>query len=287
VANKQIYILNEQMEPVPVGVAGQLYIGGDGLARGYLHRPELTAERFVDTPWGGRVYKTGDLARYQRDGQIEFIGRADHQVKIRGFRIELGEVEAQLRRHGQVREAVVVAREEAGEKRLVGYVAAAESVSASDLKEHVRTRLPEYMVPSAIVILDKLPLTPNGKVDRKALPAPDASTFQSETMFVVPRTPTEIVLAEIWCKLLGLPRVGIHDNYFKLGGHSLLAIRVISRIREAFQIDFPMGGIFEAPTIVALAEMIERQLILEIEQLSDSEAAALAATQPTYDWREN
>ena len=276
--NKQVYILDEQMEPVPVGVVGELYMGGDGLARGYLGREELTRERFIISPWGGRIYKTGDLARYQGDGQIDFLGRSDHQVKIRGFRIELGEVEGQLRQHGAVREAVVVAREDGGEKRLVGYVVLEGDVTGSELKDYVRQRLPDYMVPSAIVILEKLPLTPNGKVDRKALPAPEVFASEGDGAFVAPGTPTEIALAEIWCKLLNVSRVGIHDNYFKLGGHSLLAIRVVSRIREAFQVDLPISSIFEAPTIAGLAEAIERQLISEIEQLSDSEAAALAET---------
>jgi len=254
-------------------VAGQLYIGGEGLARGYLQRPELTSERFIQPPWGGRVYRTGDMARYQWDGNIEFIGRADHQVKIRGFRIELGEVEAQLRQHAGVRDAVVVAREECGEKRLVGYVAGGEGVN--DLKEHLKKRLPEYMVPSAIVVLKDLPLTPNGKVDRKALPAPDAAALETE-QFIAPRTQTERILAEIWCKLLNLQRVGVNDNYFKLGGHSLMAIRVVSRMREAFQIELSLSSIFEAPTVAELAGMIERQLIAEIEQLSETEAVTLA-----------
>jgi amino acid adenylation domain-containing protein len=270
--NKQVYILDEQMEAVPVGVAGQLYIGGEGLARGYLQRPELTSERFIPSRWG-RVYRTGDLARYQWDGDIQYIGRADHQVKIRGFRIELGEVEAQLRQNGAVREAVVVAREEGGEKRLVGYVVGEASVN--ELKEHLKKRLPEYMVPSAIVLLEQLPLTPNGKVDRKALPAPDAAALET-AQFIAPRTQTERILAEIWCKLLNLQRVGVNDNYFRLGGHSLMAIRVVSRMREAFKIELSLSSIFEAPTVAELAGMIERQLVAEIEQLSETEAVTLA-----------
>jgi acyl-coenzyme A synthetase/AMP-(fatty) acid ligase len=188
-ANKQVYILDEQMEPVPVGVVGQLYIGGDGLARGYLGREELTRERFLSSRWGTRVYRTGDLGRYLGDGQIDFLGRVDHQVKIRGFRIELGEIEGQLRQHGAVREAVVVAREEGGEKRLVGYVVLEREVAAGELKDHVRKRLPDYMVPSALVVLEKLPLTPNGKVDRKALPAPEVSDVESDGAFVAPAQP--------------------------------------------------------------------------------------------------
>jgi hypothetical protein len=188
----------------------------------------------------------------------------------------LGEVETQLRGHRGVREAVVVAREDHGEKRLVGYVAGEKDLSMGELKEHLKKRLPDYMVPSALVLLDKLPLTPNGKVDRKALPAPDPAAVQTEE-FVAPRSQSERILAEIWCKLLNLPRVGVYDNYFRLGGHSLLAIRVISRIREAFQIELPMSSIFEAPTVAELAETIEHQLIAEIEELSESEAATLAA----------
>jgi len=272
--NKQVYILDEQMEPVPVGVAGQLYIGGEGLARGYLQRPELTSERFIQTPWGGRVYRTGDMARYQWDGNIEFIGRADHQVKIRGFRIELGEVEAQLRQHPGVREAVVVAREDGGEKRLVGYVAGEAGVN--DLKEHLKKRLPEYMVPSAIVVLKDLPLTPNGKVDRKALPAPEPVTVATD--FAAPQTDLEHLLAGIWTEVLGVQRVGIHDNFFELGGHSLMVTKLISRVRDGIQVELPMASVFESPTIAELALLIEDILIREIDGLSDEEAQGLDQT---------
>jgi amino acid adenylation domain-containing protein len=270
-ANKQVYILDEQMEPVPVGVVGQLYIGGDGLARGYLNRPELTAERFISNPWSGRVYKTGDLARYQGDGQIEFLGRADHQVKIRGFRIELGEVEAQLRTHAQVREAVVVAREDGGEKRLVGYVVADANVTANELKDHVRKRLPEYMVPSAVVLLEKLPLTPNGKVDRNALPAPEASSAENRE-FVAPQTDIEQLLAEIWSEVLGVKAISIHDNFFELGGHSLMVTKLISRLRGSIQVELPMASVFEAPTIAELALVVEDILIQEMDGTGDDQA---------------
>jgi acyl carrier protein len=272
--NKQVYILDEQMEPVPVGVVGQLYIGGEGLARGYLQRPELTTERFIQNPWGSRMYRTGDLARYQWDGNIEFIGRADHQVKIRGFRIELGEVEAQLRQHRGVRDAVVVAREEGGEKRLVGYVVGEAGVN--ELKEHLKKRLPDYMVPSAMVLLDKLPLTPNGKVDRKALPAPDPTA--GDTDFAAPHTDLEHLLAGIWCEVLNLQRVGIHDNFFELGGHSLMVTKLISRVRDGIQVELPMASVFEAPTIGQLALLIEDILIREIDGLSDDEAQKLEQT---------
>jgi amino acid adenylation domain-containing protein len=276
-SNKQVYILDEQMEPVPVGVVGQLYIGGEGLARGYLHRPELTEQRFVGNRWARRVYKTGDLARYQWDGNIEFIGRADHQVKIRGFRIELGEVETQLRGHEKVREAVVVAREENGEKRLVGYVVGEGELSLSELKEHLKKRLPDYMVPSALVLLEKLPLTPNGKVDRKALPAPDPAAVQTEA-FVAPESDLEQLLAGIWCEVLGLTRVGIHDNFFELGGHSLMITKLISRVRDGIQVELPMASVFEAPTIAELALLVEDLLIQEIDGLTDEEAAKLDQT---------
>jgi amino acid adenylation domain-containing protein len=272
-ANKQTYILDEQMEPVPVGVVGQLYIGGDGLARGYLKRPELTAERFVPSPWG-RVYKTGDLARYRADGNIEFIGRADHQVKIRGFRIELGEIETQLRQHPQVREAVVMAREEAGEKRLVAYVGADSGLSANELKEHLKKRLPDYMVPAAVVILDKLPLTPNGKVDRKALPAPGDGAAPAAD-YAAPQSDLEQLLANIWCEILGLKRVGIHDNFFELGGHSLMVTKLVSRVRDGIQVELPMASVFEAPTIAELALVIEDVLIQEISGLDDAEIQEL------------
>jgi acyl carrier protein len=262
------------MEPVPVGVAGQLYIGGEGLARGYLQRPELTSERFIRTPWGGRVYRTGDMARYQGDGNIEYIGRADHQVKIRGFRIELGEVEAQLRQHPGVREAVVVAREDGGEKRLVGYVAGEAAVN--DLKEHLKKRLPEYMVPSAIVLLKDLPLTPNGKVDRKALPTPEPVAVTTD--FAAPQTDLENLLAGIWAEVLGVQRVGIHDNFFELGGHSLMVTKLISRVRDGIQVELPMASVFESPTIAELALLIEDILIREIDGLSDEEAQGLDQT---------
>jgi amino acid adenylation domain-containing protein len=276
-SNKQVYILDEQMEPVPVGVVGQLYIGGEGLGRGYLHRKELTEQRFVENRWARRVYKTGDLARYQWDGNIEFIGRADHQVKIRGFRIELGEVETQLRGHEKVREAVVVAREENGEKRLVGYVVGEGDLSLSELKEHLKKRLPDYMVPSALVPLEKLPLTPNGKVDRKALPAPDPAAVQTEA-FVAPESDLEQLLAGIWCEVLGLTRVGIHDNFFELGGHSLMITKLISRVRDGIQVELPMASVFEAPTIAELALLVEDLLIQEIDGLTDEEAAKLDQT---------
>jgi acyl-coenzyme A synthetase/AMP-(fatty) acid ligase len=240
-ANTTVYVLDPRREPVPVGVAGELYIGGAGVARGYLRRPELTAERFVANPFGeGRLYRTGDLCRWLPDGRLEFLGRVDHQVKIRGHRIELGEVEHALREAAGLREVVVVARPAAagqpGGDRLVAYLAGA-APPAGELRRLMRERLPEPLVPSAFVVLDGLPLTPNGKIDRKALPAPEdapgaaGDPAEEEVPHVVePRTPTEQAIAEIWRELLGVKRVSIYDNFFDLGGHSLLSPQVMHRI---------------------------------------------------------
>jgi natural product biosynthesis luciferase-like monooxygenase protein/amino acid adenylation domain-containing protein len=257
--NTQVYVLDGLLEPLPVGVLGELYIGGAGVARGYLGRPSLTAERFVSSPFGEgeRLYRTGDLGRWRPDGELEYLGRTDHQVKVRGYRIELGEIEAALCAHPSVWQAVVVAREDApGEKRLVGYVVGAEGVApeAGELRGHVQRSLPDYMVPSAFVALDALPLTPNGKVDRKALPAPEGRPEIDE--YVAPRTPVEEVLAGIWCEVLRLDRVGVHDNFFELGGHSLLAMRMIVRVGNAFEVDLPLRAWFEAPTVCELAERV-------------------------------
>ncbi|MGC0779176.1 MAG: amino acid adenylation domain-containing protein, partial [Candidatus Acidiferrum sp.] len=231
-----------------------------GLARGYLNRPELTAEKFIPDPFSAepaaRMYKTGDLARYRPDGNIEFLGRADHQVKVRGFRIELGEIEAVLGQHPAVREAVVLAREDApGEKRLVAYVVAEST--ADELRRFLKDKLPDHMVPAVFVLLDTLPLLSNGKIDRRALPAPDRTRPELDNTFVAPRTPTEELLAQIWAQLLDLERVGVHDNFFDLGGHSLLATQAVSRMREAFQVEIPLRRLFEVPTVAGLAESIE------------------------------
>ncbi|MGB7498148.1 MAG: amino acid adenylation domain-containing protein, partial [Candidatus Acidiferrum sp.] len=229
-------------------------------ARGYLNRPELTAEKFIPDPFssepGARMYKTGDLARYLPDGNIEFLGRADHQVKIRGFRIELGEIEAALGQHSAVQKAVVLAREYApGEKRLVAYVVAEST--AEELRRFLKDKLPDHMVPAVFVLLDAFPLLSNGKIDRRALPAPERSRPELDKAFVSPRTPTEELVAEIWAQLLDLERVGVHDNFFDLGGHSLLATQAVSRIREAFQVEIPLRRLFEVPTVAGLAESIE------------------------------
>ncbi|HEX9935824.1 MAG TPA: amino acid adenylation domain-containing protein, partial [Longimicrobium sp.] len=265
VEGARAYVLDAWGQPVPAGVPGELHVGGAGVARGYLGRPGLTAERFVPDPFGGeaggRLYRTGDRARWRADGELEFLGRTDAQVKIRGIRIEPGEVERRLLEHPGVREAVVVAREApsgvAGDRRLVGYVVAAagEAVSPAALREHLRARLPEHMVPSAIVELESLPLTPSGKLDRKALPAPEHGTGEAE--YVAPRTPVEEVLAGIWAEVLRLERVGVEDGFFALGGHSLLATRVVSRVRELFGVELPLRALFERPTVAELAGRVE------------------------------
>ena len=256
----QAYLLDDHMLPVPVGVAGELYIGGAGLARGYLGRPDLTAERFVPDPFGGageRLYRTGDLARYRPDGNIDYLGRIDHQVKIRGFRIELGEIEAALSRIPGVREAVVLAREDSpGDKRLVAYVAGSNGAepAAAALRAALQRELPDYMVPAAFVVLDALPLTSNGKVDRKALPAPDIGA-QVAPQYVAPRTPAEETLCRIWAEVLGIERAGIEDNFFELGGHSLLAVTLIERMRRQ-GLPTNVRALFANPTPAGLAAVI-------------------------------
>jgi acyl-coenzyme A synthetase/AMP-(fatty) acid ligase/acyl carrier protein len=240
IINTQLYILDERLRPMPIGVTGELYVGGAGVARGYLNRPELTAERFLPNPFsaeaGARLYKTGDLARYFPNGDIEFRGRTDHQVKIRGFRIELGEIESVLGQHQAIRESVVVAREDVpGNKSLVAYLVTAEeesAVSPSELRSFLLGKLPDYMIPSSFVLLDALPLTPNGKVDRRALPDPDQTRFTSDETYEPPRTPIESLIAEIWQDVLHVGRVGVRDNFFDLGGHSLLCLPVMMRLEK-------------------------------------------------------
>ncbi|MBE9125474.1 amino acid adenylation domain-containing protein [Coleofasciculus sp. LEGE 07092] len=272
-ANVQTYILDRNLQPVPIGIPGELHIGGLGLARGYLNRPDLTQEKFIANPFSNdpnaRLYKTGDRVRYLPDGNIEFIGRLDNQVKIRGFRIELGEIEAVLSQHPQVKEAVVIAREDQpGNKRLVAYfVSNSQQVITDELRSFLKTKLPEYMVPSAFVKLDKLPLTPNGKVDRRALPVPEIEDTLSNN-FVAPSTPSEEQLAAIWSSVLDIERVGIHDNFFELGGHSLLATQVISRIRQAFEVELQLRALFEAPTVDELAKRIETMNWLKQDSLN-------------------
>jgi amino acid adenylation domain-containing protein len=264
IANTRFYVVDRHLQPVPVGVPGELCIGGDGLASGYLRRPELTADKFPSNPFsdepGARIYRTGDLVRLRVDGKIQFLGRLDHQVKIRGFRIELGEIESVLSQHPAVATAVVVAREDVpGDKRLVAYVVGRNgTVTPSELRTLLVEKLPDYMIPAAFVMLDRLPLTPNGKVDRKALPRPD---LQSEAAgFRPPASATEKALAKIWGEVLGLKQVGLHDNFFELGGHSLLAIGAASRASATFLVDLPLRTLFEHPTLASLAGQIDTLL---------------------------
>src|SRR5262249_46604654 len=241
IANTQVYILDKALQPVPLGVKGELYLGGAGLARGYLKRPDMTAEKFIPNPFasppGERIYRTGDLARWSMNETVEFLGRTDYQVKLRGYRIELGEIESVLVQHPSVLEAIVVLRERENEdKFLVCYFTVREGQSApgvSALRTHLQNKLPDYMVPAAFVLLESLPRTASGKINRKSLPAPGLAV--ATTDYVAPRTEVEELLAGIWSELLNVPRIGINDNFFELGGHSLLAIRLVSRIRDCFQ----------------------------------------------------
>ena len=272
IANYRLYILDRHLQPVPVGVPGELYIGGGGMARGYLNRPALTAGRFIPDPFsddpGARFYKTGDLARYRPDGNIEFLGRIDHQVKVRGFRIELGEIETLLGGHPALREVIVLARGDTpGDKRLVAYVVPEDDLtpSVSELRGFLKERLPEYMVPSAFVTLEALPLTPVGKVDRRALPAPDQTRPDLEAAYVSPRTPAEETLADIWAQVLGVERVGVYDNFFELGGDSILSIQVIARANQA-GLRLSPRQLFQHPTVAGLAAVAGQGPAVQAEQ---------------------
>ncbi|NEO86255.1 MAG: amino acid adenylation domain-containing protein [Spirulina sp. SIO3F2] len=265
IANTQLYVLDANLQQLPIGVPGELYIGGSGLARGYINRPDLTAERFVPNPLAPneRIYRTGDLAKWRPDGRVECLGRVDYQVKVRGFRIELGEIEAVLAQHPDVKEAVVVVREDQpGEKVLCGYFAPVPGIEPeaynrlADIREFLRSQLPDYMVPTQFMVLAALPLTPNGKVDRKALPKPDIAG-QIATNYTAPRTDVECQIADIWAEVLGLEQVGIHDNFFDLGGYSLLAVQIVARVRQNLNVEILLPQLFELPTIAALAKRIE------------------------------
>ena len=338
----QMYVLDQEQQLLPIGVAGELYIGGAGVARGYLNRPDLTAERFIPNPFGDketrrqglpregtrgdketgddevstqnlklktqnlRLYRTGDLARYLPDGDVEYLGRIDMQVKIRGFRIELGEIEALLAQHARVYDAVVLAREVApGDTRLVAYVVTSDELQVTSsqnsslvtrhpllvtqLRDFLQARLPDYMVPSAFVMLDALPLTTNGKLDRQALPAPDTARPELHSSYVAPRTPIEEQIARVWSQVLNVEKVGIHDHFFDLGGHSVLAMRLLSLLREHFDVSISLRALFESPTVEGLATAIALQqveqedseelarLLAELEQLSDAAAKQLLA----------
>ncbi|NEQ43671.1 MAG: amino acid adenylation domain-containing protein [Leptolyngbya sp. SIOISBB] len=263
IANTQTYILDAYLQPVPIGVAGELHIGGEGVAQGYWQRPDLTQARFIPNPCGThaaeRLYKTGDLARYLPNGNIEYLGRLDFQVKLRGFRIELGEIESAISQHPNIRETVVIVREDIpGDKRLVAYgvLAPGKTLSLGDLRPWLKATLPDYMVPSALVILDALPLTPSGKVDRKILPTPEV-TAQAAAAFVPPEGAVEQTLARIWAEVLGVPQVGRYDNFFDLGGHSLLAVQIVVQLQQVFAINLRMPALFEHPTVATLATYIE------------------------------
>jgi amino acid adenylation domain-containing protein len=262
IPNAQALVLDPAMELCPLGVEGELYMGGMGVARGYLSQPELTAERFVPHPFsqnpGERLYRTGDKVRWRADGNLEYRGRMDFQVKLRGYRIELGEIEAALSECAGVKQARVVAREDQpGDKRLVAYLVAAEEIQTEQLRDGLKQRLPEYMVPSAFVLLEALPLTPHGKLDYKRLPLPEREGGEN---YIAPRTEVEEKLADIWRQVLAVDRVGVEDNFFELGGHSLLATQVISRMQDAFQKNLPVRRLFESPTIAELARSIESLL---------------------------
>ena len=276
--NTEVYIVDKYLQLVPAGIPGELLIGGLGVAKGYLDRPELTAEKFIADTLGqranGRLYRTGDLARWRRDGRLEAIGRIDHQVKLRGFRIELGEIESVLAAHDAVAQAVVICREDRpGDKRLVAYLIAADGeIDIAALRSAARERLPEYMMPSAFMTMDRLPLTPNGKVDRRALPAPDAEAF-AVAEYTAPRNAEEETLTALWAEVLGRPQVGIHDNFFDLGGHSLLATQLVTRMQKALGGDIGLRMMFEAPTVAQFAELLLSNRMKNVDE--DALAAML------------
>lgn len=280
--NAEVYILDEHLRQVPIGTPGELHIGGVGLAKGYINRPDLTAEKFIPHPFrdepGARLYKTGDRAYFLPDGQIAFMGRTDYQIKIRGFRIEPDEIVAVLNGHAAVRASTVIAREDTpGEKRLVAYVVPEPGarVSSDSLRETLAERLPDYMIPSVFVRLQALPVTPNGKVDRAALPPPDAANTLRNEPGAAPTTPTEERLVEIVAPLLGLEYIGIDDNFFMLGGHSLLGTQIIVHVADTFGVDLTLRSLFSAPTIRLLSIEIERLTIARLEMMSDEEAILL------------
>ncbi len=282
IANTQVYILDEQLRQVPIGEVGELHIGGAGLAKGYLNRPELTAEKFISHPFSNepeaRLYKTGDLVRYLADGQIAFVGRTDYQVKIHGYRIETNEIVSVINQHQAINASVVVAHEDtAGDKRLIAYIVFApdEYIDAAPLREALATQLPDYMIPTTFVVLESLPQTHNGKVDRSALPTPDETNMLRDEITALPTTPLEEQLVEIVAPLLGLTQVGIDDNFFMLGGHSLLGTQVIIHVARAFGVELTLRSLFNAPTIRELAAEVEDLIIARVEAMSDDEVQQL------------
>jgi amino acid adenylation domain-containing protein len=266
IANTQMYVLDARLCPVPPGVSGELYVGGTGVARGYVNRPALTAERFVPDPFsretGARLYRTGDLGRHLPDGNLEFLGRYDSQVKIRGYRIELGEVEAVLRQHPGVRDALVAPRaDKGGDRQLVAYVVGApgEPATAAALLRHLKEKLPEYMVPRAFAFLDSFPLTPNGKVDQRRLPVPEVATAERDASYAPPRTELETVIAQFWQEALGVAHIGVHDNFFDLGGHSFLVVEISTRLMERYGDEVTLLDLFRYPTVSLLAKHLSRE----------------------------
>jgi hypothetical protein len=293
IANTRFYVLDERRQIVPIGIPGELYIGGDGLARGYRNRPELSAEKFpADVVVDGqqqRLYATGDLVRVHADGTLEFLGRIDHQIKLRGFRIELGEIEAQLSDNPEVRNAAVIVREDTntpGDQRLVAYVVPAEGCapSVADLRAPLAERLPGYMIPAAFVLLDALPVTANRKLDRAALPAPDVTRPELRSVYTHPRTPVEGIVASTWGDVLGMERVGIDDGFFELGGNSLLAMRVAARLSERLGVQVALRSMFELPTVreqarlsvraLTEASLDEDEISRLLEELEESEVSS-------------
>ena len=280
--NTEIYILDADRKQVPYGEAGEIFIGGPSLARGYRNRPELTAEKFVRNPFSpnpdARLYRTGDLARFLANGEIAFLGRVDEQVKIRGYRIEPAEVVRALDEYPSVHSSAVVAREvEVGDRRLIAYVVVApnSSLTHSELRNFLATRIPEYMIPSIFVLIDELPLNASGKIDRAMLPAPDSTNTLRDAAFVAPRTPIEERITSMLASLLDLDRVSVEDNFFLLGGHSLLGTQLIARIREAFDIELSLKTLFDAPTAANLSSEVERLLMVKLEAMTDEEAERL------------
>ncbi len=278
IANTTFYVLDTHMKPLPLGAPGELFIGGEGVARGYLKRPELTAERFVPNPFGGgRIYKTGDRARYRADGGVELLGRNDDQVKVRGFRIELGEIEHALLSIPDVLRAAVVVSNDGEDQNIIAYLVPVPGVPLppAELRGALLQTLPEYMIPAAFVMMDALPTTPNGKLDRKALPAPSWTITRKTRDSVTPETPTQITLATMWESLLKVDKVGIHESFFDLGGHSILAARLMTQIRSSFGVQLPLHHIFRTPTISALATLIESKLWTDREpQVADAAASS-------------
>jgi len=308
IANTQIYILDPELNPTPIGVPGEIHVGGHSLAKGYLNNPELTTQKFIPNPFvtdpQARLYKTGDRGRFLPDGTVEFLGRVDNQVKVRGIRIEPGEIESVLSLHPSVRAAVVTVSGDKGAERLIAYVVPSDTtLEPNSLRAFVKTRLPDYMTPASFIILDTLPLLPNGKVDRRALPPPDQMRQNAAGEYIAPRNPTEEKLAEIMREVLKVERISMQDNFFELGGHSLLAMQVVARVRKVFQVELPLRRLFEEPTVAGLSLHIEKaeklgaklaapvlmkrsylsrraQLLAKLERLSDEEIEALLGEAP-------